>query len=94
LVACTQKRGFALRKPPFYPLNYGDGKKGKSKKEEGKIQRSDCGSANPNLGHRKLSRAREPPTDPRARPPDFSQKNIVHLGFASGAIPTMEGMRI
>jgi hypothetical protein len=30
-----------IRKPLFYPLNYGDGKKGKSKKDEGKIQRSD-----------------------------------------------------
>jgi hypothetical protein len=29
-----QKRRFGLRKPPFYPLNYGDGKKGKSKKDE------------------------------------------------------------
>jgi hypothetical protein len=25
-----------FRKPPFYPLNYGDGKKGKSKKDEGR----------------------------------------------------------
>jgi hypothetical protein len=25
-----------IRKPPFYPLNYGDGKKGKSKKDEGR----------------------------------------------------------
>src|SRR5439155_22692368 len=30
-----------FRKPSFYPLNYGDSKKGKSKKDEGKIQRSD-----------------------------------------------------
>jgi len=36
-----QKRGFALRKPLFYPLNYGDRKEGKSKKDEGKIQMSE-----------------------------------------------------
>jgi hypothetical protein len=30
-----QKRGVYLRKPPFYPLNYGD-RKSKSKKAEGR----------------------------------------------------------
>ena len=50
-----------FRKPPFYPLNYGDDVKGKSKKEErrspeimdqkteGKIQMSYCELANPDL---------------------------------------------
>jgi hypothetical protein len=38
----VQKRHFALRKPPFYPLNYGNRKKGKSKTDEGKIQMSGC----------------------------------------------------
>ena len=58
-----------FRKPPFYPLNYGDRKKGKSKKDEGKIQMSDCRLGNPDLRHRKLPRAREPRLDPRARLP-------------------------
>jgi len=37
-----QKGGLCFRKPPFYPLNYGNRKKGKSKTDEGKIQMSGC----------------------------------------------------
>jgi len=37
-----QKCRFGLRKPLFYPLNYGNRKKGKSKTDEGKIQMSGC----------------------------------------------------
>ena len=53
LVKPLPNKIFRIRKPPFYPLNYGDRKKGKSKKDEGespeirdqkiegKIQKSD-----------------------------------------------------
>jgi len=37
-----QKRRCWFRKPPFYSLNYGNRKKGKSKTDEGKIQMSGC----------------------------------------------------
>jgi hypothetical protein len=35
-----QKRGFYLRKPPFYPLSYGDAVKGKVRRRKEEVQRS------------------------------------------------------
>src|SRR5207237_9802859 len=50
-----------FRKPPFYPLNYGDGRKGKVERLKEKIQRVDFALRISSLywRHRKFSRARD-----------------------------------
>src|SRR5438477_12267626 len=50
-----------FRKPPFYPLNYGDGRKGKVERLKDKIQRVDFALRISSLywRHRKFSRARD-----------------------------------